>query len=816
MYKHAAILAGLVLTSTAQAFAQQPAVSYERPASWKYASEQEWIVNDITSTIAALSGHERSTLESVRVATLPPNGRVDRFQVEAGTEQTIIEIHDHIWSAGNYSAFARKEMRGRMWQPQDASALLGALTTPRVEVIEAVNRDLGHRMSQGVFTRGDQEDAALLIGVMALREGPGRFSDVRHLLSLMTAHLAIAQSIEGVSTKSGYVAELVQLALVNRQKDVLDGLAKWESASPSPSERSWIRALKLRVTGDWRLLEHPENASLLERIEYVRALEERRGPNAVLDFLDATHAEDIVDWTRILQYSMTVEASHRFSEDAAVGELRDAAYVLSKLSGETATVDETVKDALSQLNSDLSAEAGSTPALPIDWPTWVASSQRHLAADAVAAVELESHFQGRKNVARDMATKMNRLLGQLPLFPFAKLQFALDDVQRADAMKAVIGLMQRRPETITSANWRSGVELRNGRVPSGVTPQSVWFTMLVPAGTAYDAAHRVRTYQDTNHLTRESLDEVRRIAPYTRYLLEEEMRWRYEAPLAPPFPEYKSEAGVLADYDVFVMSDVLGTAKPAPADYVPLAQRLCHLQAEKCSALGHYLADHERDDEAAQVYQYWVDNTRDEVDVANNAGWLINYYYAHGQRSRARELADKGAKVFSYGGLKIKARVLERDGNYQEAEATLKQAIERYDKANTTDLAAFYVRWNKAFADPGTKTAAEVLVGKIFPRGLEHVDIALLTLTGPPPDGGRLTTIGERGERAGFALDDIVVAIDGIRVHNYDQLHLAWYMDADPEIAFIVWRDKKYLTIHGPLREAWRNWYVKTYRAASN
>src|SRR5262249_23006863 len=154
-------------------------------------------------------------------------------------------------------------------------------------------------------------------------------------LSLMTAHLAIAQSIEGASTKSGQVAELVQLALVNRQKDALDGLAKWESASPSPSERAWIRALKLRITGDWRLLEHPENASLLERIEYVRALEERRGPNAVLDFLDATHAEDIVDWKRILQYSMTVEASHRFSEDAAVGELRDAAYVLSKLSGET-------------------------------------------------------------------------------------------------------------------------------------------------------------------------------------------------------------------------------------------------------------------------------------------------------------------------------------------------------------------------------------------------------------------------------------------------------------------------------------------------
>src|SRR5262245_27771819 len=121
MYKHAAALVGLLLTLPAQAFAQQPAVSYERPASWKFASEQEWIVNDITSTIASLSGHERSTLEGVRVTTLPANGRVERFQIDAGTEHATVEITDHIWSAAQYASFARKQMRGRVWQPQPES-----------------------------------------------------------------------------------------------------------------------------------------------------------------------------------------------------------------------------------------------------------------------------------------------------------------------------------------------------------------------------------------------------------------------------------------------------------------------------------------------------------------------------------------------------------------------------------------------------------------------------------------------------------------------------------------------------------------------
>ncbi|HUK33390.1 MAG TPA: hypothetical protein VLV86_05745 [Vicinamibacterales bacterium] len=516
MYKRAAFLILFVLTLPSHDFAQQPAVSYERPASWKYASEQEWIVNDVSSTILSLSGHKLSALEGVRVTTLPPNGRDDRFRIDVNTDRTMVEITDHIWSAAHYAPFARTQMRGRMWQAQGGSALPGALTTPRVEVIDAINRDLGHRMSQGVFTRSDQEDAALLIGVLALREGPGSFSDVRHLLSLMTAHLAIAQAIDGPPTKSGQLAELVQLVLVNRQRDVLERLAQWEAASPSPVDRSWIRALKLRATGDWRLLDHPQDASLLERIEYVRALEERRGPKAVLDFLSATHAEDLAEWSRILQDSTAVDAIRFVSSKAAAGELRDAEYVWSKMSGGGSISEETLKDVLAQLNSDLTAEAGWTPALPIEWPTWVASFQRHLAADAVSAVELESRKEGRKNVARDVAARWEKLLGRLPQFPFAKLRFALDDVQRADAMKDVVGLMAHRPESITSANWLAAVEPRNGHVPSGVTPQSAWFTTLAPAGTAYDAASRVAALQKTNRLTPESLRELRTMAPYTR------------------------------------------------------------------------------------------------------------------------------------------------------------------------------------------------------------------------------------------------------------------------------------------------------------
>jgi hypothetical protein len=474
MYRHAAFVLGCVLAFPAYGFAQSqsPATSIVRPAAWRYASEQEWIVSDIASTIAAEAARGHSTLDAVRVTTLPAKRDVKRFQVDAGTQRIVLEIRDHIWSAANYVPFARKLVKARPSHGH-TEGLLDALTAPRVEVLDEVNQDLGHLLAAESPTRSDHEDAALLIGVMALREGPGRFSDVRHLLSLMTAHLAIAQAIRGTPTKSGQVAEIIQLALVKRQRDVLERLAKWEAASPSAAERAWIRALKLRATGDWRLLERPQDATLLERIEYVRALAEQRGPNAALDFLDATHPEDVVDWSRILEKSMTVEVSERVSEDAAVGELREAAYVWASMSGQDAISADTIRDVIARLNTDLSAFDGSIPAVPIDWPTWGASFQRHLAADIVEAVRHESDWERRKGNPRDIAANHERLFGRLPLFPFAKLQYALDDEQRADAMKDVIGLMLRRPEAITSANWLAGV-----------VPHSAWFTTSVPAPAA--------------------------------------------------------------------------------------------------------------------------------------------------------------------------------------------------------------------------------------------------------------------------------------------------------------------------------------------
>ena len=769
------------------------------PDSWRYASEQEWIVSDIVSTLATLASRARPRpLGDVRVATLPPGTALARFRADAGDGSATIEIRDHIWAPANYVALAKRWIPARSTgaKPGPSSELLSQLVTPRVEVIERLNREVGLGLSANGLASEDHEAAALLLGVLALREGPGPFGDIRRLLSKMTAHLAIARAARAKPTPTREVAELVQLVLVNRQRDALERLTKWEAGSPSVAERSWIRALRIRVTGDWRLLERPRDASLLERIEYLRAVYGRLGLEAALDFIDDSHPEAAADWTRIIaSTTMSVEAGKKFGAQAFSAELVEAAHVWGQDSG-----------LVNRLNADVTTETEPRN-VPIDWPTWAASFQRHLAMHSVTAVQHESTILRRKDVARQVAAKLEQIFGRLTLFPLAKLRYALDDVQYASAMKDVVALMLRHPDLLTSANWLAGLELRGGRAPTGVTPQSSWFTQVVPAGTAFDAAYRVYTYQRTNHLTRELAEKLRQLAPYEPYLLAEQMRLRFGT--AVPFAELRREAGPLADYDSAVLRDLANAAKEDPATYVPVATRLCDLQADNCDSLGAYLADHDRDEEAAGVYQRWVDGARNRVRVSNYIDWLITYYDTHGQHERAVELADQAADVFSNRGLVAKARLLERMAKYQEAEDLLKQASERYGE--TIDLTAFYVRWSKATGDAGVKSAADSLLAKVFPRGLERFDTP--AAAGPPADGVKVTTTGARGANAGFEIDDVVVAVDGLTVHNYDQFLLAWQMEAKPAIEFLTWKGGKYSTIRADIRNTWASGWFVGYRA---
>jgi hypothetical protein len=113
------------------------------------------------------------------------------------------------------------------------------------------------------------EAAALTVGAFALRESAGRFCDVRWSLNRMTAHLAMAAALtrDGPATVDGRLAQAVLLSLANHQARALSSLDRLSEESASDAVKAWTRALRVRMTQDWRLIESPATATPLEKLE---------------------------------------------------------------------------------------------------------------------------------------------------------------------------------------------------------------------------------------------------------------------------------------------------------------------------------------------------------------------------------------------------------------------------------------------------------------------------------------------------------------------------------------------------------------------
>ena len=116
----------------------------------------------------------------------------------------------------------------------------------------------------------------------------------------MTAHLAFASALRGGGARglSGRYAEAAHAILTGRTAEALARLTelKAERAPQGP----WLNALALRATGDWRTFGEPDGRTLLERLEYVRALVATRNAGAVLASLQRPDLEELADWPRLV------------------------------------------------------------------------------------------------------------------------------------------------------------------------------------------------------------------------------------------------------------------------------------------------------------------------------------------------------------------------------------------------------------------------------------------------------------------------------------------------------------------------------------
>ena len=233
---------------------------------------------------------------------------------------------------------------------------------------------------------------------------------------------------------------------------------------------------------------------------------------------------------------------------------------------------------------------------------------------------------------------------------------------------------------------------------------------------------------------------------------------------------------------------------------MPFVRRIAEtLSVDDYYDLAEYLADHGRDAEAIAAFEHYGGVARDRVSVSVRTKWFVVPMFRSGQRTLAMQMGEEAAGVYSYGGLVAYASVLDMSGQTGRAETLYRQAIERYGSEHSGELTAFLMRHQSE--KPAYAREAGELVKQLFPKGLEHASVS--ALTGAPDGGVRITKTGLRGEQTGLRTGDIIVAVDGVRVRDFEQYVVMKYQKWTPEMQFTIWRGGKYLDVATTLRHQW-------------
>jgi len=318
----------LATTPAPAAVAPTPTPPPRFQSAW--ATEQEWLVDRISRDVGEMAAF--AAMRTVAAAQAPP------------VKPEAIRFEDHVFSPRAYEPTAREALGGPAAanppaadESREDARLLSALLDLRADTLAREDLTLSRRLEAEPRDAGAHERAALLLGAFALRDAAGSSTDTRPALTRLTAHLAFALALRG-DTKPGLAArfaETVLVTLVGRERDALSRLAACEGAAVSTAEGAWVRALRLRNTGDWRIARDEKRLTLLERLEEFRALVEGQDDTAALAWLDRGHPEAIPDWGLIALNAggLSVETANRFADLSIVMELAEAGEVLTTLRG---------------------------------------------------------------------------------------------------------------------------------------------------------------------------------------------------------------------------------------------------------------------------------------------------------------------------------------------------------------------------------------------------------------------------------------------------------------------------------------------------
>ena len=403
----------------------------------------------------------------------------------------------------------------------------------------------------------------------------------------------------------------------------------------------------------------------------------------------------------------------------------------------------------------------------LDWGAWAGFYSRAI-ADHVARAD--THL---RRVLGDIGgpdayqKKMDREWSALPLYSVASTHRTRKREMNLDRIAEAITVAIERPELMTAHNW---VRLQEAAPYEPSPPRSAARESLVRA--VGGARNRLRRAASPGASAGSARPRVGRGAVGARSSrLHDRDAPRARARGRSPVRRRSREQalGPRAGFDERATQALTeATENGSPAQKGALLARQCAQATVHCLELGHHLVDVGREDEAAAAFEKaFADASIDRVQLSHHSRWLIRYHFRRDNRERALALAESAAATGSATGLSFHGELMELMEQYGPAEASYRQGAERYD--DPSGLIAFYYRVARGKGRKEFEPRLERAARALFPKGLEPVAEPQSLGADAPRDGahvmGHSRTLLEAGLRAG----DVIVGLDGWRIHSAAQ-----------------------------------------------
>jgi hypothetical protein len=742
-----------------------------------FTTEEAWVVDEIVRDITELSAFPGRAPD---VHITADDQEPGAYRVAIGNGAPVdLDLRDALWSPSAFAAVARAAGTGAGSTPSaevvPLHPLLVELTPPS---LLTANTTVSRALQASPRSAAAHQSAALTIAGFALREPNGRMSDVRWAMNRVTAHLAMATAIgPAAASVDGRLAEAILCIFSGRQLRAMAIVDELDASASSGSVSAWTRALRIRLTDDWRQLADPRRATRLELREYFRARRATGQTTRATVELDQIGVRPDADWVRMISaYGRGVEDGWLVT-DAMDFERAEYESVYEQMHGAPIG-----RDAIAKLNAPTTRAVVNGRLEVLPWGAWAEFAQRNLAAVIYHSDGFFRHTLALEHDADDAKHDLAQQWSGLWAFPYATMSWHKGSGRGNEGdttyLKEAVDQLLAAPHRTPAILWAYiDTATRYEHLSRGVPPARSWF-LRPQARTAYDVAARI---ENTGHPR--SLEDMQRIleaAPFdyslgSQYLVTKSGRHTALA-------DIERLAGKRLEYDLRPMRAAM-KFKSGGEPALELYQRMCEISASECAGFAWNLILANRPDDAARAYQRaFSDPTLDGVTMSHQTEWLVNYYHEHHRDADALKLAGRSAEVGSASGLLTAAHLYERLERFSDAEELYQHVRERYD--DPAGLLGFYYRAVNVRQDASYERRWQIAREKVFPDDLVKTPPA----AEKPARGVHVESGSASATAAGIRSGDIIVTVDGWRVEDVRQYHAVRAFPLDGGFTLTIWR----------------------------